>query len=191
MSLSHFILEYLVFNLILGVIFLLPYYLYRERGITEVNQLLCLVGFPAIGLGLWSHKRNTKLLSEGKNGLPKDYYVLRNLAFVNGLYYIYLFLTLLFFRFFGVTEMLSNLLKADYIEPIAIKSVSDLIVGVIFALFYLVLFLMAMFITVILPFILAGQTKRSFLASELEHARIQKENVQNENPVNSSTTEGV
>ncbi len=75
------LLAYLIFNPLIGLLVLLPYYFKKEKRIQSLGEVLWLVIFPCIGLGRWLYKRNVRM--QKKHVLPRKWFIYRNLALVN------------------------------------------------------------------------------------------------------------
>ena len=82
-----FPLSYLVLNVLYGIVFMMPYYLIKEKNrIVDKREFLYILLFPSVGLGYWTYNRLARKF--GPPELPRRWHIWRNMSFVHLAYLI-------------------------------------------------------------------------------------------------------
>ena len=148
------IYSYLIFNLIIGLL-LLVYYFWKERSVKHYFEIMLLLFFPVIGLGLWKYRKRCEEVDE--QILPLSWFVLDYMVKINWIY-IFILPLIIIISIFGIFDYVGSGLewaeKAAHPIAIGLGFLADIAIMVsLFIILLLVLigYLFLVFLMIFIP----------------------------------------
>lgn len=72
---------YLIYNLLLGIVVMIPLYLVKEKRIVDGKEFLFISLFPSAGLGYWQYNKLAR--EKTQPGLPRKWYVWKKMNLIH------------------------------------------------------------------------------------------------------------